>query len=248
MVEGAVMVQVEGLLERYARDLRAGNQRGVGATQLQLPLTQDAKHLPDGFFPISPFELCQKHSDLCALYPMSGLEKTVDRGMVLAKLEHNCDHRGRSRAIIYVHPEHMDEQGDLTSQGRFAALRELARLIAVPFGVPYGTPLTTDNCTAETHAGNFLQPGFFGDPLNRWAMELGCPQGELETILRKQWGSTPVTREMVAPVRPMFAEHRLGMESAFFEVRYQESEIGSIFGLDKHAVLGWARYCRLVGT
>ena len=240
--ERRVLRQIDALLASYALDGRVPSATGLGGRQLDLPLTPESRHLPRGFLPTSPFELSQRHVDLCAMHRMRYLKRAVSGSMVVAYYDHAWDGRGRCRPIVYVHPEHLGEQDEPTCLGRFAALRELGRLIAAPFGAPHGRPLTEANCTVQIHAGDYLKPGFFADPLNRWAMSLGCPPAELRMLLRKEWGELPVNEQMVRALRPMFVEEPLGLEGVFFERRYEGQQTEALFGLDKHAILAWARH------
>jgi len=245
-VEESVLRRIEALFDEYARDATIAARPGHRPRQLALPLTPDAQHIPRGVFPVSPFELCQKFAALCAVHPRTALECAETGEMVIACQAYRTDGRGRHYPVIYVHSEHLDEMDEPTRVARFAALRELARLIATRSGAPHGTPLSRPNCTVRIGAGEYLRTSFFDDPLNRWAMHLGCPPSELALVLRKEWGDLPVTVGALRAVRPMFARETFSLEAAFFERCYQGKPIEDVFGLDKHAVLSWARHNRVV--
>jgi hypothetical protein len=169
--------------------------------------------------------------------------------LVVAFSDWGVDPHGSARPVIQVRPEDFqvadppETEDQITSSGRFAAFRELARLLIDPdHSVGSTAELPRDRASVRVNPGDYIGQGFFDCPLNRLAMVLGCPRMEFERTLRGSWGGIPVTREMLRRNRPMFTDEKFGLERVFFEHEYEGRLIEDLLGLDRHALLAWGRY------
>ncbi len=149
--------------------------------------------------------------------------------------------------IIYVRAEHLDEGERPTPSGRFGALRELSRLIARQIhgdGEPWHLDPTP--VTPEVHGGDFLEDRFFYDPLNRWAMHLGCPPPELTQLVKDSWGEVPVGEAALRESRPLWSAGKNRLECVFLEEIPSGKRLERVFGLSPNAIVAWCRYLGLI--
>jgi len=232
-------------LERYALRYDPEAPADSGVNQLSLPFDGVARALSGAIFPVNACEVLREFFPDGGIRHMPGLLKSPDGNLVLAQPTWLENALGRI-PIICVRAEHLDDKEHLDPIGRFGVLREVARLLmlwACDKGMTKSFNPT--EVTEEVQGGEFLDPAFFQDPLNRWAMELGCPPAELSQLLREEWGHTPVTYADILKQRPMLEGEDNLCDIVFMEMRYRGKGLDDIFGFTRSAIIGWCRFLKL---
>lgn len=233
-------------LEQYVLRHDPSKPASAGQRQLTLPFDDDLRSLPPELFPLDVCEVLREFFPDGCIRPMEREDRTGPEGLVLACSGWIENDVGEV-PIIFVAPEHLDEAERPSHAGRFAALREVARLILYHFrGTAVGLPRDVRDSTYQVHGGEFLVPGFFKDPLSKWAMCLGCPPVELGRMLQIAWGQTPVAAQRVEMARPICAMTRNGHDVVFMEMKYDGKTLEQVFGLGPHALIGWCMYLGLI--
>jgi len=203
-LDGPITDRIRTGLEQYALRYNPNAPPTGGDNQMVLPFNGVARALPGDMFPVDAFEVLRLFFPNASIQHMDGGLLTSPAGnLVLAQPAWIENDLGRVR-VISVRAEHLDEKGYLDPIGRFGVLRELARLlVSEALGRDKTKSFNPTEITEQVQGGEFLDPAFFLDPLNRWAMHLGCPPPELAQLLRDTWGRVPITKTDILTRRPM---------------------------------------------
>jgi len=247
-VDAFIRQHIRDGLEDYALRFDPESPPSSDDLQLNLPFCGGSRSLPLGMFPI---DICELFRQFCRngcirLFPGS-MAAPGGQGKVIAYSEWISNDLGRV-PIIHVQAEHLDDAEIPTPVGRFGALRETARFIlADQVELPTSSRTGYLGLSAETNGGEFLAPDFFEDPLNRWAMCLGCPEIELKGLLLTTWGTTPVTPRQVENMGPLYvAAAGNRPEAVFLSAGFRARSLDEHFGLSPNAVVAWCRFLNLI--
>lgn len=250
-IESVVVDTIRRGLESYSLRYDVARPPTGGDFQLGLPFDGDARSLPEQLFPVDIFEINQQFFSEGRVDSLDGRGGVAPARSVWARSQWVQNDAGCLFPVISVTPEHFGDDDVPSAAGRFVALRELARLIrgAQQDAWKAARHGTLCGSTSAVHGGEFLLPSFFEDPLNRWAMHLGCPPIELERMLQIAWGYVPVPALKVQELRPICVladEGHSALDAVFMEMEYEGKTLNQVFGLSPNALIGWCRHRRLI--